>query len=430
MNSFLFADTVLFISLAISLGTYVLVGKREGTYLNILTPSFLIGIPAFYLLPLFFTHFVGNDASPYAYIYVYATIAAENVAFTYAYLRPTRKVIRLPFRYSYHNFDKLSLVSLALGFLMYLPILLEFPEYILSPRQIYANTRTGFGVNFYISSTLAYLAVIFIQFSAHSWRRKWSVILAAAFLLSLHGSKGQVISLFFLLALYEVYVHRIKARFLPSLIVVGAMSFLMLALFAFTMVLDQDPVEALQAISEYSDYTRNGMLVIDSHFPLQYGRLTLEGHIFGRIPRVLMPSKPKNFGALYLDEQFFPGSLDRDNGAPDFGMGVQYADFGVLAIVYLAFFAAVRGWLARVFILRLRTTRHPADFLMVAFFANVTIFPVGAVGWLLPETLLTAILFRYASCIGAKKIYHEHIGYKRPAPPNPGLAPINGLEGI
>jgi hypothetical protein len=172
------------------------------------------------------------------------------------------------------------------------------------------------------------------------------------------------------------------------------------------------------------------MLVIDSHFPLQYGRLTLEGHIFGRIPRVLMPSKPKNFGALYLDEQFFPGSLDRDNGAPDFGMGVQYADFGVLAIVYLAFFAAVRGWLARVFILRLRTTRHPADFLMVAFFANVTIFPVGAVGWLLPETLLTAILFRYASCIGAKKIYHEHIGYKRPAPPNPGLAPINGLEGI
>ena len=204
MNSFLFADTVLFISLATSLGTYVLVSKREGTYLNILTPSFLIGIPAFYLLPLFFTHFVGNDASPYAYIYVYATIAAENVAFAYAYLRPTRRVIRLPFRYSYHNFDKLSLVSLALGFLMYLPILLEFPEYILSPRQIYANTRTGFGVNFYISSTLAYLAVIFIQFSAHSWRRKWSVILAAAFLLSLHGSKGQVISLFFLLALYEV----------------------------------------------------------------------------------------------------------------------------------------------------------------------------------------------------------------------------------
>ena len=87
--------------------------------------------------------------------------------------------------------------------------------------------------------------------------------MAAAFLLSLHGSKGQVISLFFLLALYQVYVDRIKARFLPSLMVVGAMSFLMLALFAFTMVLDQDPVEALQAISEYSDYTRNGMLVID-----------------------------------------------------------------------------------------------------------------------------------------------------------------------
>jgi hypothetical protein len=417
----LFTDVVLFVSLAISLGAYVTVSEREGSYLNILTPSFLIGIPAYYLLPLFFTHFVGNDASTYAYCYVYATIATENLAFTYAYLRPTRRLIRLPFRFSYHNFRTLALLSLGLGFLMYLPILAKFPEYILSPRQFYEQTRTGFGVSFYISSTLAYLAVIFIQFSECSRRLKWSVILAAFLLLTLHGSKGQIMSLLFLLALYEVYVHRIKARLVPSLIVIGILSVLMLALFAFTMSLDQDPVDALQAISEYSDYTRNGMLVIDSHFPLQYGRLTLEGHVFGRIPRVLMPSKPKTFGALYLDEQFFPGSIDRDTGAPDFGMGVQYADFGAFAIVYLVFFAVIRGWLARVFILRLRATRHPADFLMVAFLANVSVFPVGGVGWLLPETLLAAIMFRSASCVGARKIYHERIAYRRYGALTPGL---------
>ena len=100
--------------------------------------------------PLFFTHFVGNDASPYAYIYVYATIAAENVAFAYANLRPTRKVIRLPFRYSYHNFEVIPCVAGTRIFDVFADIA-GVSGHILSPRQIYANTRTGFGVNFYIS---------------------------------------------------------------------------------------------------------------------------------------------------------------------------------------------------------------------------------------------------------------------------------------
>ena len=424
------ADAVLSVSLIASLCAYIVVSKREGSYLNILTPAFLIGIPANYLLPFVFTHVFGNDASPYAYIYVYTTIAVENVVFVYAYLRPARKILRLPFRYSYSNFDRASFAALALGLLMYAPVLLQFPEYILSPRQIYEHTRTGFGVSYYASSTLAYLALILILFSGRSRRTKWFVGLAAAALLSLHGSKGQVLSLFFLLALFEVYVRARKVRLLPSLVVVGALSLLALLLFATTMVLDQDPVEAVQTISQYSDYTRNAMLVIDSHFPVQYGRLTLEGHVYGRIPRVLMPGKPKNFGALYLDDQFFPASLDEEAGSPDFGIGLQYADFGYLAVVYLAFFAMIRGWLAGIFVRRLGHTKHPADFLLLAFLANVSIFPVGGVGWLLPESLVFALLLRSTSCIGARRVYRERIRNKQPVLPEKGTDPLGRLGTI
>ena len=422
------ADVVVVLSLMVSLGAYVFVSQREGSYLNILTPAYLTGIPAYYLLPIFATHLFGNDASPYSYTYVYVTLAAENVAFAYAYLHSTSKFMRLPFRYSYRNFGSLSLVFLGIAILMYVPILLEFPEYILDPRQIYEHTRVGFGINYYVSSTLAYLSVILIEFTEYPGWVRWGVSLVAAALLSLHGSKGQVLSLFLVLALFEVYVRGRKVRLLPSLIVAGGLSLLVLLLFVASMAIDKDPLEAVRTISEYSDYTRNAMLVIDSHFPLQYGRLTMEGHLYGRTPRFLMPDKPTNFGALYLDDQFFGASLDDEKGAPDFGIGLQYTDFGVFAIAYLVFFALVRGWLARMFVRRLNGTQHPADFFMVAFLANVSLFPVGAVGWLLPEAFLVAFFVRFASRVGTGAVYRDQIRIRTRRAPLGGTATFDGSE--
>jgi hypothetical protein len=406
------ANVVLLISLIVSSGAYVFVSKHDSSYLNILTPTYIIGIPGYYLLPLYFTHVFGTEASPFAYVYVYATIAAQNVAFAYAYVQPTRKLPRLPFRYSYSSFDQLSFALLGLAVLIYIPILLQFPEYILDPRQLYAHTRTGFGLSFYTSSTLVYLAVILILFSGRSRWIKGFVILVAAAVLSLHGSKGQMLSLVLLVALFEVYVRRRKLKFFPSLLAgIGLGGFLLL-LFAATMTLGDNPADALEAISRYSDYTQNATLLIDSHFPLQYGRLTLEAQTIGRIPRLLMPSKPKNFGGLYLADEFFPQAFDADAGAPDFGIGVQYADFGVFAIVYLAVFAILRGWLASVFVRRLSFSRHPADFFLVAFLAEISLFPVGGIGWLLPEALIVAFLLRFASCFGASKVYRERVVLK------------------
>ena len=139
---------MLIASLIVSVWAYVWVGRRDGSYLNVMTPAFVIGIPAYYLLPMFFTYVFGTEASPYAYIYVYTTLAVQNVAFAYAYTRRTRRLLRLPFRYSYANFDRLSFALLGIAGLMYLPIVLEFPEYIFDPRQLYTHTRTGFGINF------------------------------------------------------------------------------------------------------------------------------------------------------------------------------------------------------------------------------------------------------------------------------------------
>jgi len=429
MISFALADTVLMASLIVSLYAYVVVSKWEGSYLNIMSLSFLVHIPAYYLLPLFFTHVFGTAASPYAYIYVYATVALENVLFAYAYTRPTRKPIRVPLRYAHCNFGALSFAFLGLAVLMYAPILLQFPEYLLDPRQLYTHTRTGFGVNSYISGTFAYLAVILIQFTGRSRWTKGFVILVAGAVLALHGSKGLMLSFVFLLVLFEVYVSGRKLKFLPSLFAGAGLSFFLFLLFAATMYVGDSPVEALEAISQYSDYTRNGMLVIDSHFPLQYGRIALEGQTIALIPRVLMPSKPKVFGAMYLDEEFYPEYMDRDEGVPDLGIGVQYADFGALAIVYLAVFGALKGWLARIFVHRLSFSRHPGDFFLVAFLADLSVFPIGGVGWLLPEALVVAAFLFFASRIGAKKVCRERIIF-RPRFAQQRTEPANSAESV
>jgi len=430
MISLWLANTVLIASLIVSVGAYLFVSRREGSYLNILTPSFLVIVPAYYLMPLFFAQVFGNEASPYAYVYVYSTLAIENVAFAYSYTRPVRKLIRLPLGYSYENLGWLAFGALGLAVLMYVPILMEFPEYILDPRQIYTHTRTGFGINFYTSSVLAYVAVILILFSRRSRVVKAVVVLASGAILALHGSKGQVLSLVLLIALFEVYVKMRRVKFLPALLAGAAMGLFALLLMVATMTLGESPAEVLESVSSYSDYTRNAMLVIDSNFPIRYGQLTLESQIIGRIPRVLMPNKPKNFGALYLDDWFFPQSVDEDAGSPDFGIGVQYADFGVLAIVYLALFSMLRGWLAGIFVNRLKVSRHPSDFVMVAFLADVALIPVGGIGWLLPETLFMALFLRFASTFGADKIYRERIRWK-PAGGGPqSAAPTDGLAGL
>jgi O-antigen polymerase len=407
MISIQLADLVIASSLLIVVLAYVKLSRIEGSYINVLVPSLITTIPASYFFPWIYVHIFGIGASPYAFLYVYATLAVENVAFVYAYSRARAKVVRLPFRFSYQNYGALAWICLGLAVLIYVPLLMQFREFLLDPREIYRQTRTGFGPQFYISSILAYLAVILILFTKRSRPTKTVVIAVATGLLLLHGSKGQVLNVVLLLILFHVYGAGRKVGLGRTFIVCSAIALVVVLLFAGTMFLGETPQEVLESISQYSDYTRNAMMVIDDHFPLQYGRLTIEANTIALVPRALMPNKPKNFGAMRLDEEFYPEWLDADAGAPAFGVGVQYADFGDLAIVYIVFFAMFRGWLARIFVNRLKVTHHPADFFMVAFLADVGLFPVGGIGWFLPGALLVALFLRRVSRIGADKVYRD-----------------------
>src|SRR5580765_732413 len=142
------ADMVILASFLLSIGAYLWLSRREGTYFNLLVPSLVVSAPASYVFPWLYSHLFGVEATKYSFLYVYVALAAENIAFVYGYTLAKERLVRLPFRFAYCKFTFLSFASLSVGLLLYVPVLIEFREFLLDPRQIYAQTRTGFGVQF------------------------------------------------------------------------------------------------------------------------------------------------------------------------------------------------------------------------------------------------------------------------------------------
>ena len=132
------------------------------------------------------------------------------------------------------------------------------------------------------------------------------------------------------------------------------------------------------------------MLIDDQEAEPTYGRLTLETAFYSRIPRVLYPAKPKDWGTFYLAKRYYPNWFEKETGSPSFGMlGVAYSDFGYFSMFYLVFWAAVTGLLMRLFGDRVQKYRHPSDFIMLLFLAKVTVVSAG-VGYLLVEHIILA----------------------------------------
>jgi hypothetical protein len=148
--------------------------------------------------------------------------------------------------------------------------------------------------------------------------------------------------------------------------------------------------EGLQGLAAYSEYTRNGMLVIDSDIGPLYGQLNLEQQVYSRIPRPLFPDKPSDFGSFYLAEHFFPEAFLQGQGAPAFSYGIEFADFGVLALPYLTLINLLGGLLLKMFMTGLRRYNDPGSFVLVLFFAGLSVIPLSGI-FLLGETIALAV---------------------------------------
>ena len=302
---------------------------------------------------------------------------------------------------------------LAAAMLAYLPIFVEFHDHILDPRYIYEQTRTGYGIEYYGSALLMNCALILFLLSRRRQHLLFLFVLLA-FTVS-KGSKGQVLTDLMIYAAWAVYVlnkrFSLRQTLVGGVVAVAAMG----ALFVLNYRGEIDSL--VLTVAGYSDYNRNASLVVeDDHAPIYDGMLSFENVVYSKIPRALWPGKPKDFGEFLLAEKYFPELFELDQGAPSFGIGVYFADFGALAYLAIAAVNFFSGRMLRYFIRSCERRPRVLSFTMLLFFSDVSLLPVG-VGYFLIETLVLALLLQQLVLVfgkqripGPRKVAHagEH----------------------
>jgi hypothetical protein len=366
-------------SLGVVIAAYLALSRYERNYVNILMPFMLIGIANFYLFELAYGMLLGFEGSTYAYVYTYVTHAAGVLAKVLAYIATPAIVLPILIRTRRITVPLMPVLLLLCSLALYAPVLIEFAEFITSPREIYAATRIGYGALFFLSTFVLYFAFILLLFSGRISRTYlWLFALAALIILYLHGSKVQVLSLFLIGLYFVVFVKGRRFGFGQLLGLGAGVSAMVLTLFylTFPATMREDFVLSL---ASYAEATRFGAKVMDDPtLQPQLGRLALESNFYGVVPRALVPDKPRDFGTFWLTSRYAPERFEAATGSPDFGLGVPYADFGVFAIVYHVLGQLLAGILLKVLVTRLRLQPDAGTFVLFLVFMGVPLIPTGS----------------------------------------------------
>lgn len=367
-----------------TLTLYVHYSRNEGSYLNALTgPTLLKCATEFALEPISYNLEV-FEYSPGTFFQIYLASFIGYAMLILGALRkaPPSDTITPPSTVP----AIIPWIFLGLAFLLYLPILIEFKDSLLDPRYIYEQTRTGYGIQFFGSALLTNCALLLFLLSARRFHFIFIVLLIGFTLLK--GSKGQILTGVLIYVIWAVYV--LRKRFDVKRTIVGAA--LVSTMLAGSFVLNyRGEIDSLVlTVASYSDYNRNASMILeDQGAPIYYGQLNFENIIYSKIPRALWPDKPKNFGAFLLAETYYPFLFELDQGAPSFGIGIYFADFGTLAYFFIAGANFFTGRMLRYFTTLCERHASVFSFIMLLFFADVTLLPVG-VGYFLFEYLLLA----------------------------------------
>jgi hypothetical protein len=286
---------------------------------------------------------------------------------------------------------------LVLSFLLYLPIFIEFRDSLFEPRYIYEQTRTGYGVQFFGSALLANFSLILFLLSKRRFHLLFLGLLICFTLLK--GSKGQILTEILIYAIWVAYVLRLRFDIKRTLAGVAVVSTILAGLFALNFRGDTNSLVLM--VASYSDYNRHASLILENpNSEIYYGRLTLENFVYSKIPRALWPDKPKNFGAFLLADTYFPQLFELDQGAPSFGIGIYFADFRMLAFLFIAGAYFFTGRMLRYFVKSCERRASVFSFIMVLFFADVTLLPAGVGYFLVEHLVLAAVLHKLVLAFG------------------------------
>lgn len=369
----------LLVSLFVVLAAYLLLSWREGNFVNVLFPFVVFQVPAYYIAELVFLLLSVPRGSLFAYSVVFAMYALGAVATVIGYMVAPNRWVPLLVELPKIRIPGFQWLLLGLAYLVYLPILVEFSHLIFTPREIYSATRSGYGIPFFLSTFMAYVALIIHLFnSSRRGLLSWLFFICVTLLIYLHGSKGQLLGIGLILLYFFVFVRDVRVR-LGALIGLGGVGGAMMVLLFYLTLPASQKADLIVGISNYSDYTRHAAQVVDDHdLEPQLGRLSFESSFYSMIPRALFPDKPKDFGSFWLARRYYPEWFQAESGAPAFGVGLEYADFNVFALPWYALTNFLLGAFLKIVVSRMRLARDGGTFILLLGLMGVPLMPTGA----------------------------------------------------
>jgi len=389
---------------------YILVSKRERSYLNIITPFFMLATVKTFFLEVWRLFRLDMWGSDVAFVLVVIANGFYIGAFIFSFILLGKRKGFVIFHLSSKNgkYWVESLVFLILCVVFFFPIYKEFGNQVfLDSRYVYTQTRTGWGIYYFVSAFFAYFSLVFCLYSIKP--KLVNVLCVAIFyslLLFFLGSKGKVLGAWTIIFIW--YLKQFKPQFsLKMLCTVFALILPLAAILVsgFTTggTKDLTLAEKVDFAAMYADYSKNESLVIDDkNMSLMFGKMMFEEFFVSKIPRVFYQNKPKDFGQFYLAEKYYPDRFDMDTGSPSFGKAMYFVDFGYLALFVIALFSFASGLFACMSWNGILFKDNPYNFIVACTFNGVSFIAVG-VGSFLIETVLFLMLVYFLRFISIPK---------------------------
>lgn len=237
------------------------------------------------------------------------------------------------------NFEKLKYLFLFLAIFFFLILAVRsgtFLKWFIDPRDAYINNRVGNGLFYGLSINFLSLSTFFAFFQKISIKKLFFRFIFYSMLLYPYGSKGLYINLFifFLIAVWRIDSKMNLKVMLPTSVII-----VLLVLFNFNSNLSSISFEQ---VSAYFDYFFNAAVYYDDFFlgnhDLNYGKIYLSS-FWEYVPRGIYPDKPYIYGILNIVEYYYPGGPESGNTPAFGGQVLEFADFGVLGVIFNSIFS-------------------------------------------------------------------------------------------
>ena len=380
---------------ALTIALYALYSRRVGSTVNAI--SIFTGLklviefvlePLGYLLNLFDYRF---SAMLMVYSLSFCAYAAFIAGLMLVEHRPPPvRRITLP------NYLFVAWILLIAAWAVYVPILIEFRQFLTDPRQIYEQTRVGYGFSTYGSALLTFCAYIVYLMSSKKGRIPFYA--ALLLLITLKGAKGQFFVLIGILVIAKVYLEGFRYSITRSAIYGSLAAVGTLYLFAFTYRGEIGNI--FVTIAGYSDYNRNAALVVqDGTFGGYGGQITAESLWIPKVPRAFWPEKPLMFGEFRLAAQYYPEWFALQTGSPSFGFGTYLADFGWFSFPIVAMIYLVSGYLLGIVLSGMSRTPNAFNFVMSCYLSGNNLLLIGTGMYLFEHAIVGWVIFFILSLV-------------------------------